>query len=413
MQIAFCIFKYFPYGGIQRDLLKMCRECRARGMRVRIYAIRWLAEPPEDLELCIVPARACSRHSLYERFAELVFEDLRRRPVDLVVGMNKMPGLDVYYAGDSCYQDKARTQRGLLYRLLPRYRSFVRAERAVFDPESGAEILTLADEQTPVFQRYYRTPGARFHPLPPGIERDRAAPPDRQAVRCRLRAQFNLRDEHRLLLFVGSGFITKGLSRVLEGLRALPADLLHRTWLYVLGDDRAEGFARQARRLGVAHRVRFLGGSNDVPQMLLAGDGLVLPAFAETAGMVIIEAMIAGLPALVTENCGYASYLEEAQAGLLTPVPFRQRAFNEQLVELLTSDDRERWSRNGLALAANEEIYRMVPTAVDLFERFASARKVRLMEEAQAGSESASAEGQQGGQSGLHAGKRVTDGHRH
>ena len=375
MQIAFCIFKYFPYGGIQRDLLKMCRECRARGMQVRIYTIRWLAEPPENMELCVVPAKAFSRHSLYERFAELVREDLIRRPADLVVGMNKMPGLDIYYAGDSCYQDKARTQRSFLYRLLPRYRSLVRAERAVFEPGSRTEILTISGLQAPVFRRCYGTPPARFHPLPPGIERDRAAPPDRQGVRARLRAELGLEDANRLLLFVGSGFIKKGLSRVLRGLRALPRELLDRTWLYVLGDDKAGSFARMARWLGVAHRVRFLGGRNDVPDFLLAGDGLVLPALDETAGMVILEAMIAGLPALVTKNCGYSTYLEDAQAGLLTPVPFRQGTFNGQLHELLTSDERESWSKNGLALAADENIYRMVPAAVDLFERLASARK--------------------------------------
>ena len=375
MHIAFSIFKYFPYGGIQRDLFKICRECRARGMRVRIYTIRWLAEPPDGMEICVVPAKAFSRHSLYERFSDLVREDLARRPVDLLVGMNKMPGLDVYYAGDSCYQDKARTQRGFLYRLLPRYRSFVRAERAVFAADSGTEILTIADAQAPVFQRCYGTPPDRFHPLPPGIERDRAAPADRQAVRARKRAELGLADSNKLLLFVGSGFIKKGLSRVLRALRSLPGELRACTWLYVLGDDNAAGFARMARRLGVAKRVRFLGGRDDVPEFLLAGDGLVLPALDETAGMVILEAMIAGLPALVTRNCGYSTYLEEAGAGLLTGVPFRQEEFDRQMLELLTSPERERWSRNGMAVAANEEIYRMVPTAVDLFERFARARK--------------------------------------
>ena len=373
MQIAFCIFKYFPYGGIQRDLLKLGRECLARGMSVRIYTIRWLAEQPENLELCILPVKSLGRHAQYERFAERVREDLERRPVDLVVGMNKMPGLDVYYAGDSCYREKAHTQRSVFYRLLPRYRSFLRAEQAVFEPESGTEILTISDVQTPVFQRHYGTPAGRFHALPPGIERDRAAPPDRQAVRCRLRAELGLDGAERLLLFVGSGFVKKGLNRVLLGMRELPGELLDRTWLYVLGEDKPGRFERMARRLGVAARVRFLGGRSDVPDFLLAGDGLVLPALDENAGMVILEAMIAGLPALVTENCGYGCYLKEAEAGLLTPVPFRQQVFNEQLVELLTSDRRERWSINGMAVAADENIYRMVPAAVDLFERFAEA----------------------------------------
>ncbi|MDE0062543.1 MAG: glycosyltransferase family 4 protein [Gammaproteobacteria bacterium] len=375
MQIAFCIFKYFPYGGIQRDLLKLSLECRARGMSVRIYAIRWLAEPPGDMELCVLPATSLTRHGQYEQFAHRVRDDVERRPVDLVVGMNKMPGLDVYYAGDSCYREKARTQRNVFYRLLPRYRSFLRAERTVFEPDSGTEILTLSDVQAPVFRRHYGTPAQRFHALPPGIERDRAAPPDRQAVRCRMRAELGLDEKDRLLLFVGSGFVKKGLNRVLLGLRALPAELLNRTRLYVLGEDKPGRFERMARRLGVSEKVRFLGGRNDVPDFLLAGDGLVLPALDENAGMVILEAMIAGLPALVTKNCGYAAYLEEADAGLLTPVPFSQRVFDEQLVELLTSRERGRWACNGMAVAADENIYRMVPAAVDLFERFAGARR--------------------------------------
>ena len=442
MQIAFCIFKYFPHGGIQRDLLKICRECLSRGAHVRIYAIQWRDEtasdspnqlfPPADLqfesvpsnphnqaerdrdavarpsageserfatnaraistgkseqafpalskdtepcglEICLTPARALSRHRLYERFAERVRQDLSARPVDLVVGMNKMPGLDVYYAGDSCYQEKARAQRGFLYRLLPRYRSFLRSERAVFEPMGHTEILTISTAQAPIFQHYYGTPPARFHLLPPGIERDRTAPPNRRAVRARMRANLGIDTVDRLLLFVGSGFVKKGLDRLLTGMRALPRELLDRTHLIVLGDDNSTRFARIARRLSLGDRVRFLGGRDDVPEILLAGDGLALPAFDETAGMVILEAMIAGLPALVTENCGYAGYLRDAGAGLITPAPFRQQTFNEQLAELLTSPQRECWSNNGMAVAQDENIFAMAPTAVNLLEHFATS----------------------------------------
>jgi UDP-glucose:(heptosyl)LPS alpha-1,3-glucosyltransferase len=46
MRVAFSIFKYFPYGGIQRDLMKLVDECRQRDMAVRIYAAKWLAPMP-------------------------------------------------------------------------------------------------------------------------------------------------------------------------------------------------------------------------------------------------------------------------------------------------------------------------------------------------------------------------------
>ena len=374
MKFAFCIFKYFPFGGIQRDMMKMVAECRRRGHQVRIYAIRWRDDQPlpDGVELRLAPVKALTNHRLYERFADWTRDDLQSEPVDLVVGMNKMPGLDAYYAGDSCYQQKARTQRSAWYRLLPRYGALLRSERAVFEAGSGTEVLTISDAQTPTFRRYYQTPPERFHALPPGIERNRTAPADRGAIRGRMRASLGVGDAECLLLFIGSGFIKKGLDRLLKGLKALPREVFAKTWLYVLGDDNADPFERLAVRLGIGERVRFMGGRPDVPDFLFAADGFVLPAYDENAGMAILEAMIAGIPALVTQNCGYARYLRQARAGLITPTPYDQETFNAQLAELITSEQRADWARNGRALADDERIYQLARRAVDLFEGFAN-----------------------------------------
>ena len=377
MRLAFCIFKHFPFGGIQRDMLKMVRECRKRDHGVRIYAIRWLGEsaPPAGVDLCLAPVWALSNHRLHERFAAWVQRDLERRPVDLVVGMNKMPGLDAYYAGDNCYREKALTQRTFLHRLLPRHRSLLKAERAVFGAGAATEILTIADNQAQVFGHHYHTAPERFHSLPPGIERDRVAPPDKEAVRRRMRARLGLSEGNHLLLFIGSGFATKGLDRLLKGLQGLPPAVLENTWLYVLGQDKAASFERMAARLGVGRRVRFMGGRADAPAFLFAADSFALPAYDETAGMAILEAMVAGTPALVTENCGYARYVRDLDAGLVTPLPYDQKVFNTQLEALLTSSERARWARNGAALAKDETIHQMAAVAVDLLERFAARKQ--------------------------------------
>ena len=375
MKIAFCIFKYFPFGGIQRDMMKMVAESRRRGHGVRIYAIHWRDDGPlpDGVEVKLAPVKALTNHRLYDRFAVWVRDDLKAEPVDLVVGMNKMPGLDAYYAGDSCYQHKARTQRSAWYRLLPRYSALLRSEQAVYDAGSGTEVLTISDAETPTFRRYYQTPPQRFHALPPGIERNRTAPADRRAIRRRMRASLGVGEAECLLLFIGSGFIKKGLDRLLKGFKALPREIFARTWLYVLGDDNADPFQRLAVRLGIGERVRFMDGRPDVPDFLFAADAFVLPAYDENAGMAILEAMIAGTPALVTENCGYARYLHQARAGLITPTPYDQDTFNAQLAELITSDQRADWACNGRALADDERIYQLAQRAVDLFEDFAGS----------------------------------------
>ena len=122
MKIAFCLFKYFPFGGISRDLERIARENLSRGHTVRVYTLSWEGPPMDGVDVVVTPVKGLTNHTRYARFAQWVAEHLREYPVDLVVGMNKMPGIDVYYAGDSCYEEKSQTQRNWLYRLSPRYR---------------------------------------------------------------------------------------------------------------------------------------------------------------------------------------------------------------------------------------------------------------------------------------------------
>jgi len=381
VKLAFCIFKYFPFGGIQRDLRKLASACALRGHAVRVYTIRWNGPMLDGLEVRMASVKAMTNHTLYERFADWVRDDLQRDPVDLVIGMNKMPGLDVYYAGDSCFEEKAQNQRGVLYRLTPRYRSFRDAESAVFTAGAGTQILTISDTYTPHFRHFYGTEPERFHRLPPGIERDRAAvsdTADRSRRRAEVRSRLGLLDDQLLLLFIGSGFIKKGLDRVLLALKAFPEELSSRVRLYVVGKDNPEPFRRMALRLGISSLVQFFpDGRDDVPDLLAAGDGAVLPAYDENAGMVILEAMVAGLPMLATANCGYAHYIEEAGGGIVTPVPFQQPTFEADLQTLLTSDLRGAWREAGIRLSQRQELYSLTDVALDLIERFAAAKAGR------------------------------------
>ncbi len=375
MRVAFAIFKFFRHGGAARDLSKIVSTCRERGHDVRIYALEWEGAHLQGVETVVMPTRGVRSHVRQRRFADQVADHVAAYPVDVVVGLNKMPGLDVYYAADSCFEDKARNQRPWVYRLSSRYRHYAEFEQAVFAEHARTRIMTIAPGQDAAFKAVYRTPAYRFHSLPPGIERDRgtASP---EAGRA-LRTEFGVAETDILLLFVGSGFVKKGLDRVLRGVAALPAPIRERVRLVVVGDDKAERFKRLARRLQVAARVRFVGGRDDVAAWLQAADALALPAYDEAAGMVILEAASAGVPVVATANCGYAALLREAKAGIVTPVPFDQARFNADLERLLIADERKPMSRNGRELAANESLYAMAPRAVDVLETVGHSRNSR------------------------------------
>ena len=367
MQLAFCLYKYFPFGGLQRDFLRIALACQARGHAIRVYVLEWDGEIPVGFDVVRVPAKALSNSRRYAKFSVWVQQDLERRPIDRVVGFNKMPGLDVYFAADPCYEEKAQTLRNPLYRRFGRYRHFAAYERAVFAPESRTEILMISSLQQPFFEKHYGTPKERFHLLPPGISTDRRAPANAAEIRADFRREFGLAEDDLLLLQVGSGFKTKGLDRSLKALANLPPDLQTRTRLIVIGQDDPRIFLRQAAALGVSERLSILPGRDDIPRFLLSADLLIHPAYNENTGTVLLEALVAGLPVLATAVCGYAHYIEEADAGLVIADPFEQKQMDGQLAHMLKdAPARKRWQANALVFAETADIYRNAEHAADL-----------------------------------------------
>ena len=315
----------------------------------------------------LVPVRALSNCRRYAKFSAWVAAHLHGDPADRLVGFNKMPGLDVYFAADPCYEDKARTLRNPLYRLSGRYRHFAAYERAVFGAESRTEILMISPLQMPLFQKYYGTPDARLHLLPPGIAADRRAPINAAAIRAEFRSEFGIQENGLLLLQIGSGFKTKRLDRSLKALAALPQTLARRCRLIAIGDDDPKLFRAQAQALAIAEHVSILRGRSDILRFLLGADLLVHPAYNENTGTVLLEAVVAGLPVLTTAVCGYAHHIAEADAGVVVAEPFTQHALDSALARMLEDEPARRcWRRNALAYAGRADIYSNAERAADV-----------------------------------------------
>ena len=367
MQLAFVLYKYFPFGGLQRDFMRIALECQKRGHQIRVYTMIWEGDIPPGFEVLVAPVKAFFNHTRNEKMLAWMQADLAKRPVDRLIGFNKMPGLDVYYAADGCFEDKAQNLRHSFYRFFKRYKHFAEYERAVFAKDAKTEILMISEVQQPLFIKHYDTPLERFHLLPPGIALDRRAPANAAEIRAEFRREFNLADDDLLLVQIGSGFKTKGVDRSLKALAALPGELKKRTKLFVIGQDDPKVFQLQSATLGLGDHVQFLKGRSDIPRFLLGADLLIHPAYNENTGTVLLEALVAGLPVLVSAVCGYAHYISDADCGRVLDEPFEQAQLNEYLTHMLSDDAaRAAWSQNGLAYAQTADLYSMPQHAADV-----------------------------------------------
>ena len=344
MKFAFIIFKYFPYGGVQRDMLRIAMDCKALGHEVTIYTSDWRGPFVEGLKVVQFKSRGWFNHLKYDRLIKTIQDEIKQSHYDLVVGFNRMPGLDIYFAADSCFLERAYQTRPWWYRFTPRFSWFSRMEKSIFSVQSKTHILTLTKAEQDIFQRWYGTPSNRFHLIPPFISESRFARfnelnhGERSGLRSQLRAELGFNAEDLVLLLVGSGFKTKGADRAVMALDSLPAKLKAKVKLIIVGQDDPGSLKKMIASFKLAPQVIVLPGRDDIPYLMSASDVLIHPARYELAGHVLLEAMACGLPVITTDKCGYAPYIKEARAGVVLKSPFDQKELNQVLIRTLENE---------------------------------------------------------------------------
>lgn len=375
MKLALLLNNFYPYGGLEKSFLGILKACIDRGHDVRVFTMSWEGEIPPGAAVTLVPYTGLTNHGRASSFVRTFQEQFNPASFDLIVGFNRMPGLDLYYNADVCYVLDMARRRSFLSRLTSRYRTYAAFEKAVFGRESSTHIMSISESEQQNYIRVYGTPPARFHPLPAGIAKEHIRNHCTVEIRNQVRREYDVQADEFMLLMVGSDFARKGVSRAIVSVASLPQTVRGKTKLFVIGKGKEEKYRRQARRAGVEGRVHFLGGRQDVPRFLAAADVLLHPAVSETAGNVILEAMVAGLAVLVTAVCGFAFHVQKADGGCLIPDPFAQQDMNDLLAKMLHTKQLHTWGENGYAYGDRVDLYSRPQAAVAIIEDLVSQKQ--------------------------------------
>jgi glycosyltransferase involved in cell wall biosynthesis len=143
-----------------------------------------------------------------------------------------------------------------------------------------------------------------------------------EQVRYRVRAEFGIDEQNLLIGIIGRLQDGKGHLEFLHMAERISAEWPAVRFLVVGApthgeEERAEPIFRCAAELGLEKRVIFTGYRRDVPDILSALDLFVFPSHAESFGLVIIEAMAAGLPVISSRNDGVLDIVCHEETGLL------------------------------------------------------------------------------------------------
>jgi glycosyltransferase involved in cell wall biosynthesis len=159
--------------------------------------------------------------------------------------------------------------------------------------------------------------------------------------RHRLRDEWGVPDDETVFLCVGRFLEPKGTVHAVEAFSLLPPEVLAKSQLVLVGDgsDREQIVATIAEK-GLGSRVKLVDFAQreELPGVYAAGDVLVFPTLGDTYGLVVDEALAAGLPVVASIHaCEIAGRMAGNHHGLLAD-PRRTDDFARAMADMTTWD---------------------------------------------------------------------------
>ncbi|MYE06420.1 MAG: glycosyltransferase family 1 protein, partial [Chloroflexi bacterium] len=161
------------------------------------------------------------------------------------------------------------------------------------------------------------------------------------------------------ILFVGRLEQAKGADLLVRALPLIESQPSASLWI-VGGDERDEDERARLRALavecGVEHRVKFVNAVDRrrLPDLYRSAAVCAVPSAYESFGLVAVEAMASGTPAVATRVGGLASTITHGKTGLL--VGNRQPEGFATAIDQLLADEALR-QRMGVAAAAEMTVF--------------------------------------------------------
>ena len=311
MKLAIVRQKYTPFGGAERFVARALDALRAKGVDVSIIAREWQG----DASAIRVDPFYLGRTWRDAGFARGVRRLVAARRFDLVQSHERIPGCDIYRAGDGVHATWLELRGKPLDRFAPWHRYTLAAEAAMFaHPALRAVICNSRMVRDDIAQRF-GLPADKLQVIYNGVDLEAFHPRLREESGRTLRSKTGVDGGTPVILFVGSGYERKGLPTLL---RALGQMQRRDARLWVVGRDRQESLMRSlAQTLAVDDRVMFLGAQADVRPFYGAADVFALPTRYDPFPNAALEALACGLPLATTTTCGAAELVTAANGAVV------------------------------------------------------------------------------------------------
>ncbi len=206
-------------------------------------------------------------------------------------------------------------------------------EKRVYD--RCDRFIVLSKAFGTILHQEYQVPWRKIHIIPGGVDLTRFQP---NLSRQEARTQLNW-PQDRVILFTPRRLVNRmGLDKLLTAVAKIKS-IIPDVWLAIAGKGPIKAaLEQQTSELGLNDSVKFLGflPDNQLPLAYQAADLTIMPSQSlEGFGLVLLESLACGTPALCTPVGGMPEVLEPFSPNLITASP-EATDIAERLEEVLT-----------------------------------------------------------------------------
>jgi len=342
-RIAFLRRRFSPTGGAERYLLRLASALATQGHQITLYCESW--SPSEN------PFQAIRKIDSEDpvTYARKVMEQPLRDRHDIIFSLERVPGCDIYRAGDGLHAD------WLAYRkayspLLGSVRNVIRRknreicslEAELFGKGGVRRVICNSQFVAGQLVNRFAFPEDKIDVIYNGVPYNQFSSGDRYLGRKALKLEM----EDYVILLVGAGRERKGHAIAQKAVRRLK-------------DKRA--------KLVVVDSPPSVA----MPHVYAAADVFLLPTLYDPFANVTLEALAAGLPVITSAQNGASEIILNEENGFILP-----RADDLELIVFLLDHlakpaQRAPFREPAQRLAQQFDLARNVTATLAVFEKLA------------------------------------------
>jgi UDP-glucose:(heptosyl)LPS alpha-1,3-glucosyltransferase len=355
MKIALVRYRYSSHGGAERYVDTLSAALSDAGAEVLILCASWdgSSAGKVGVERISAPRKPVPLRLLL--FARAIRDWAANHPEWLLFSLERVPGAEVYRAGDGIHAEWLLRKRSLRQGswpfdyLRPLNLAYLHLERSMFGSPALRLVIANSNRGREEIIRRFGLPAEKIRVIHNGIDIARFPPARKADARVRFRKRYGIPDGETVFLFVGSGFARKGVATIARAARLLSERGCETFRVVLAGKGDPSTHVRSAGP--ASGRLLFTGPVAGADDLFLGADAFLFPTVYEPFSNACLEAMAAGLPVVTSHVNGVSEVLREGVSGFLLEDPFDAAVLADRMEKLFSSDLRRRMGEQARRVA--------------------------------------------------------------